>query len=393
MRRLPIVLAITTCSFLIILFLVLWDSEKPEITISYPLERSLSLSGNVSIYGLASDGKSGIREVRIRVNDEDNFTARPASANLSEWISDVYIPKSGLYKITAIVTDNAGNESFDSKWIIIEDRKDKFGIEKILPTLTSQPRKVWFSNWDNGIKRTLDKAGESDPYDPEVELHGKGIVTLDGSGNAIVKGSPRLYVLDPNRKEKWHNVEITFYLKLVRESSSAASFSGFTISTRTEHQDIDFDNDKTFCKGAGIFARVYSDGRIAFLKEMIHSISYSSTRPIQHLKYWNNSDGSLPLGTWIGIKFVARNIDSNTHVKLELYRDLTDGNDGGNWKKVIEYTDVGGWKDPSRNAPSCPGYDLDRILLEPGTSTYFRIDDVTRAELKKASIREIAPLP
>ena len=43
----------------------------------------------------------------------------------------------------------------------------------------------------------------------------------------------------------------------------------------------------------------------------------------------------------MGVKYVLRNMDSDSKVKLELYRDLAGGAQGGEWEKLYEFIDDG----------------------------------------------------
>ena len=74
-------------------------------------------------------------------------------------------------------------------------------------------------------------------------------------------------------------------------------------------------------------------------------------------------------------------------VLLELYRDLTDGENGGNWEKVLEYKDIGEWYVDAKDG-ICDDYPQNKILFTPGF-VFIRNDFVDQTEYKKFSIREI----
>jgi len=104
-------------------------------------------------------------------------------------------------------------------------------------------------------------------------------------------------------------------------------------------------------------------------------------RPAPAPKPW----ATVPEHQWVGLKFVCRNVDAGKHVKLELYVDAEEKND---WKLVSEFTDAGGWKG-QKNGCDKP---LDYIITAGRPTVYFRTDEVD-VELKKFSVREVAPLP
>lgn len=259
-------------------------------------------------------------------------------------------------------------------------------IKFIYPT--KKNGRVWESNWSNGNKRTI-ASGNRDPFNSELIVRGDGSVTIDGQGVAQVNGkAPRMYVYDRMKKKKWKNVEVTLYAKRGSESKKA-SYQGVVIGARSDHQDV---SKKKPCKGQTYYGRLLYDGRAVFQKEVIHEGAYSSNKPRENNKVkWDTSDRTMPKNEWIGMKYIVRNSPKNKTVKLELYRDLSDGLNGGNWEKVAEYNDKGIWSQTNSGADvkkKC-GYSANKILLEAGTSVFIRNDYVNNVQYKLFSIREI----
>ncbi|HVX02337.1 MAG TPA: hypothetical protein VHA09_04220 [Nitrososphaera sp.] len=81
---------------------------------------------------------------------------------------------------------------------------------------------------------------------------------------------------------------------------------------------------------------MFDDGRWAFEKEIAHHLPKGYAEIVTK-KPWDE----LPRNTWVGVKFVLRNMDNDTKVKLELYRDMTEGANGGRWEKMGEFIDNG----------------------------------------------------
>ena len=260
------------------------------------------------------------------------------------------------------------------------------GIKMLYPT--KENGRVWYSKWSDGNVRTL-KSGKTDPFDLEFVARGNGAVSIDGEGRAHLRGaSPRMYVLDPAKNKKWNNVEVTIYAKRVSESGITSS-QGIVIGARSEHQDASLEKA---CFGRTYYGRLLYDGRAVFQKEVIHEGAYSVNKPEENNKAsWDTADGSFPRNKWIGLKFVVKTNPDGKSVKLELYRDLTDGKNGGDWEKVAEYTDSGDWSqtDSGADVKAICGYPASKILLDPGTSVFVRNDDVKDVEYKLFSVREI----
>lgn len=264
------------------------------------------------------------------------------------------------------------------------------GITNEIKTLypAKKSGRVWNAKWSNGEERIL-ISGQRDPFDSEFIARGNGDVSIDGNGVAQIEGdAPRMYVYDRAKKKKWKNVEVTVYAKRVSESGTA-SYQGIVIGARSEHQDA---TSKKPCLGATYYGRLLYDGRAVFQKEVIHEGAYSSNKPMENNKVkWDTPDGTMPKNEWIGVKFIVKNSPKNKTVRLELYRDLTDGYNGGTWEKVAEYTDKGKWAQTNSGvniAKKC-GYSAKKILLKPGTSVFLRNDYVKEVQYKSFSIKEI----
>ena len=115
-----------------------------------------------------------------------------------------------------------------------------------------------------------------------------------------------------------------------------------------------------------------------FFKELKHPDGESRER----YAIWEGKP--LPHGQWIGMKFVVYNIDEDQHVKLELYRDLSEGVNGGDWEKIGETIDKGGW------AAAHDGEYPSDFILEGGGVVHLKNEvEVSDPRYKHFSIREI----
>lgn len=252
---------------------------------------------------------------------------------------------------------------------------------------TKEDGRTWFSKWSKESPKTIE-SGDRDPLDPEFIMRGNGKGVIDDKGNFHLQGdTPRMYVYDPLKKKKWGDVEITVYSKRESELKSLSS-QGIVIGARSNHQDVTLQNP---CAGTTYYGRLLYDGRAVFQKELIHEELYSSNQPSEYNKVkWNTSDGTMPLNMWIGLKFIVRTNSDGKSVNLELYRDLTDGLNGGTWDKVAQYTDKGVWStDSTIDVYKTCGFPETRVLIDPAVSVFIRNDQVNDVLYKKFSIREI----
>jgi hypothetical protein len=274
---------------------------------------------------------------------------------------------------------------------------DDFEILMLNPTVAGG--RVWLSNWKERPSRALYFG--PDPQDPEFRIRGEGVnYVIDDQG--ILKATTvqgftgqnalRMYVYDqsfrdtdtydPARYLTWNNVEVTFYA--MRRTDQNVGYAGLVAGAKIRHIP-----DTDLCGDRGYYGKMRNDGRMAFEKEIYHhdnTNGYVSVfrESVQDQRLWPTP----PKDVWIGYKFIARDVDSGRHVKLELWRDMTDGANGGRWEKLHEYVDVGGWGSGAR--PCAPDIDPTMILAGPNLSVFIRNDGVGEWRYKKFSIREIA---
>jgi hypothetical protein len=281
---------------------------------------------------------------------------------------------------------------------------DPFGIKKLYPSVGRE----WFNVWSTGAQRTL--TWDTYSTDPGMVFRGDTNATVYGSSGTragqmqVIGDAPRIYIRDSGTESippldsvlKWNNVEVTFYA--YSTGNSGVGWAGLESVVKTNHLPDSWD-----CATRGYGGRMLFDGRLDFEKEVSHP---SDINVQQSLGSWS---GGLPLNRWIGFKMVARNVDNNTHVKLELYRELSIGNvvnpsapaGGGTWELLGSYTDTGAWSTGFGTCTAQATWDnghTDRSLplTWANWSVYLRTDGITASipqYYKWLSVREVAPLP
>jgi hypothetical protein len=258
---------------------------------------------------------------------------------------------------------------------------DVFGIRQLYPSAPSGAE--WNSaHWDD---EPYDISGRNDSRDPFglSGMRGTGTLEVTGDGELVMSGSqPRIYIYEPDAGP-WQNLEITVYYQRVEDEDTA--YAGLVIGARSGPEGH---TDSTACDAHTYYARVRNDGAFDFEKELEHPASSTQSR-VQPATAWP-PDGEVPRETWIGFKFVIYNQGSSS-VKLEAYRDMTSGADGGTWQKVNETVDDGGWSvETTCDEHSPEGGESDLVVLDGGT-TFIRNTDVGEARYRWVTIREISP--
>lgn len=361
---------------------------------------------------------------------------------------------------------------------------DAFGITQFYPTKAGG--REWISNWHNTAQRSYghessydippNTAGiNQDPGDNQILQLGAGKAAISTNKTTGIctwrqvdegTGDIRMYMgLDypqggtfnpwefaTQGRQTWTNVEYTGYVRLWKVASGATA-TVCRLAARSNHFNIQFCNCDA--KGYDFQFEIDTGSQYAMRtgKEIIHDVyssptnsTYYPNEPGYHTTIPSFSQFSnvqrVPMGKWIGMKLIVRNITSNGQVRIQGYRDMSDGRHGGHWDKMTEIDDNGiessdpindpggaSWGARSdskadqldcfwdgttpRSSFSCTNTDypcgnstphciedptpyIDKynpVITRPGYGCYYRTDGVARVEFKKFSIREIDPLP
>jgi hypothetical protein len=259
---------------------------------------------------------------------------------------------------------------------------DRFGISYLRPTLPDGT--FWESDWS----RTRDMNNSVDPDDAWFDAaHGNGSEHAEDGVLWISGMNPRMYVHDPAMERQWTNVEATVYFKRIADDN--VPYTGMTIVARANHL-VTEDGTKDLCDTRGYGGRLRFDGYVDFEKETAHP--HNVARDGRQL--W---PGGMPKDEWIGMKYLVWDQPGGVH--LQIWRDMTNGADGGDWQLVDDTIDRGNdWG----TVPCAPGINPKMMLTaaptrrgsesgKPNVSVYFRSDGIHQdgLEYKWASIREI----
>ena len=275
---------------------------------------------------------------------------------------------------------NVDDASQDNAVIKSSDEKksfDKFGVLKIFQTKKDgqqwylksnpnsdpqfSPQTMLTKNSDGSfkIKSTKVRMGvfTSSGFNPEK------IDTLDHNKIAMAG-----YMQSPN---DWRDVEITGYVKL--NSGNNDNFVWYARGAR--HTGF---GAPAGCEGTAYKGDLFYDGNTRWTKEQWHTGGYAFGE-------FGENIGPIS-GKWVGFKVIMYNAveKDKSVVKLELW---VDKNNNNNWIKANEKTDKGGWGNAGREC----GGKADQIITWGGPIAAFRWDGATDVDIKKFSVREIAP--
>src|SRR6186713_2469322 len=275
---------------------------------------------------------------------------------------------------------NVDDASQDNAVIKSSDEKksfDKFGVLKIFQT--KKDGQQWY----------LKSNPNSDPqFSPQTTLtknsHGSfkiksmkvrmGVFTSSGFNPEKIdtldhnKIAMAGYMQSPN---DWRDVEITGYVKL--NSGNNDNFVWYARGAR--HTGF---GAPAGCEGTAYKGDLFYDGNTRWTKEQWHAGGYAFGE-------FGENIGPIS-GKWVGFKVIMYNAVEKDKpvVKLELW---VDKNNNNNWIKANEKTDKGGWGNAGRE---CGGKG-DQIITWGGPIAAFRWDGATDVDIKKFSVREIAP--
>lgn len=240
---------------------------------------------------------------------------------------------------------------------------DKFGVSYLNPT-RSGGRTYW-SIWETGPKRVF-KSQDPNPYDSSELFRGNGgSFTIYGETgtddlgnvrtgqlrmNTGTGNTPRLYNRTSNAigytpdlgLEEWRSFEATLYTYIPYSdipSDYGESYSGITIGGFSNHLPDAF---SPYYYGdyssRAYYANFTWDGRAVNRKETRFPTTIifpNQNRPFE-------DGGPMPTSQWVGMKFICRAYSNVRKVRMETYMDLTNGEDGGEWYKVIDNIDYDG---------------------------------------------------
>jgi len=296
---------------------------------------------------------------------------------------------------------------------------DLFGIRKIYATVSGG--RTYNSNWHTATSHSWDATGGQvpaanlDPQDSFADLISPTTckATVDASSDTLTadtnadRNSWRYYIKDPlddatSSTWKWdESVEITVYYKAIQDYAGGSIHVHCRLMGPGEHWNAITDDNPSACKAAGheYSYEIKKNGTNQFRKEEFHDSVAAGEGYADNVIL---TDTSAPYNQWIGMKLVTKR-NSTTSMKLEAWKDLTDGTGGGTWIKQGEIIDDGtNWKITASagisNYASLPAGSgnctkispIDTALTMDGSAIGIRCDN-TKVQFKKFSCREIDP--
>ena len=281
-----------------------------------------------------------------------------------------------------------------SSVLFAETTHDSFGFQEMYPTKAGSVE--WNSaHWANGKARQVEWDGDSDDPLDWTESHSAGDGSFDIDGKGVMQmnwnDGPRFHInsLRGSQTQFFLNVEFTGYF--MRNALGGKDYGGMIVGLRSGplgHASSGGDD----CDATTYYARFRNDGKWDFEKEWKHPESYYRTTSGvgNQDPLWNGD--VLPVGKWIGMKYVARNKDAST-VRLELWIDYTsNATPPGKWEFVGAVEDAGiDFRGASSEAISgCSYTDAYAPILKGGGTVLMRSDN-DHPYYQFVTIREIDP--
>lgn len=277
---------------------------------------------------------------------------------------------------------------------------DMFGVSEIYPT--KENGREWYLNMNNPLNDSL----FSITFEPNITRQIDGSWRISDTNSSYSNPQIRMNVDTSSGLELWRDVEMTGYIKIIsiNPSSSNSNFTDSMNSTKnsstlaskslaadeSEIEDIAWyarggkRNDEVPCEGTAYFGGLHPDGTVSWKKSIWWTGGYTEDRINQ--KVLNEE----MIGKWIGWKVIMYNVEigNTTAVKMESYLDI---HNNGNWSKVTDLIDSGGWYARTSNeefySAQC-GKPKDYIVTNSGPIATFRADNMV-LDFKDLSIREI----
>jgi hypothetical protein len=241
-------------------------------------------------------------------------------------------------------------------------------------------------------------------FDPNITRQIDGSWRISKTDSEFSNPQIRMNVDTPGGKEPWRDVEMTGYIKIISINPISSATNSSTSSTQdnlhtgsppvdvSEIEDIAWyarggkRNEEVPCEGTAYFGGLHPDGTVGWKKSIWWTGGYTEER------FKHKVLGEEMIGKWIGWKVTMYNIEigNTTAVKMESYLDI---DNTGNWSKVTELVDSGGWyartPDAEFYSADC-GKPKDYIVINSGPIATFRADNMV-LDFKDLSIREIQP--
>jgi hypothetical protein len=281
---------------------------------------------------------------------------------------------------------------------MVDSKTDEFKVRKIYPTNTHPNRaKPWFLGKENWRERRITSDSEWSDYSPYWDFdHNLVLEFAGGQFNrfpALALESSYYDNVFPtwdqsvlrkkgfmSTKQDWKNVEITLYWRIrdVTDGSNLFRAMAFSVRGGPSH------SNNGHCYGTAIYVQLSFEGVPYITKELGHD-NYA-----EGVSSGISATGGELKDRWIGMKGVFYN-KANGNPYIELWLDKNANND---WELVLSKEDSGRWfivdKNGNIKKNDCGGIS-DETITWGGPGVIFKLNYLTRVDIKYASIREILP--